>query len=787
LFRHWLCACSVLFVGIVLALGTYGFHKLGKPPWDAFYSAVQVFGLNYDKGEFAKDEIDWTLQVARFLAPGVLIAAVVKLLADGFWSWLRRVWHTRSTNHPRDVVIGFGPLGREIGRRLLEQGRAVTWIDHVAGDDEALRDAREAAERFGGVLVTGDPSDERQLRAAALNRAQRAFVALGDDLASFDAAEAIRAHATRPIDIRIFTESPVIAGSLPMAAQFGFVTGRGVELFNIRAEAVRRLVKTVQWDRLAGIVGQDRVHLVIAGLGWQGEALMEETLLLCNRVGLKPPLVTVIDRDARSARARVLRRSPALLSPDLNVPNWLPPRFVESDLETVDFAGLDLRETCDQQAVAVTAWAICTGNDDLNLRASLQLQTAIQTRRLEGAPIHIRIWAGHASDSHSLGTDGLTMSVAFGGLSAGLDHTSALMSDPDQSSKTLHDAYLEAKRASPGLKQDQVTVPEKPVSRERQKERWEDLSPSMKNSNRRANRHAAMKLADLGYDWKRWESGQLPVLSDDQKKGWHRAQAALAEVGFNTPALSMPDGVEEKIAARFLKVMKVEHDRWTMDRAIDGWRWAKKRDDSRLLHPSMTDWSKLDKTTRAYDAVQVRTFVDRPKTADRPDAVEWNCVCVDLNRETGLFSNALLTGWPTATELQILLPAGNIERPDKTEFTSENEKLQKALLGKLRKLANGENLCRVFLIFPAPPAVPVLALANDLARAVQVKGVYVNPVWAWRQGPHRSVRLPEGLKFAEHDVAAELLKSTGQSPQRPKPPDGEIWASLFLGARGNGN
>jgi hypothetical protein len=785
LFRHWLWACSVFFVGLVLALGTYGFHKLGKEPWDAFYSAIQLFGLNYDVGQFTDetdgDAIDWTLQVARFLAPGVLIAAVVKLLADGFGLWLRRVWHTRSTNYPRDVVIGFGPLGREIGRRLLDQRRAITWIDRISGDDEALRDAREAAERIGGVLLTGDPSDPRLLDAARITLAQRAFVALADDLASFDAAEAIRAHAPRLKDIRVFTENPVVAGSLTSAAEAGFVTGRGVELFNIRAEAVRRLVRTAQWDRLAGIVGQDRVHIVIAGFGWQGEALMEETLLLCNRAGLKPPLVTVIDQHAETARARVLRRSPALLSSDLDVEGWLPPRFIKAELETVDFAGLDLCETVHQQAVPVTAWVVCTGDDDLNLRTALQLQSQIQGRQLAGAPIHVRIWAGHAGESHTLGTDGITMSVAFGSLTAGLDQTSALERDPDRQSKALHHAYLDAEQVSAGLEGNNNDKPVKPFSKDDAEQKWKELSPSKKNANRRAHRHAAMKIADLGYDWKNWESGPLPGLSLKQRDVWVKAQTTLAEVGFEEDNKVASDAIESKQAAQLLEVMIQEHRRWTIDRAIDGWRWAEDRDESRLLQPYLVRWSALKKEIRAYDAVQVRAFVDRPTHAGMSNALIRNSIRISLPYEAGILSNAAISDWPLATEFQVLLPAGNLKRPEKTTFDLVAERNYQGLADKLRDVARGGTLCRLFLIFPAPPTPPVLRLANDLAKAVSTGGATVTAVWAWNQGADTSARLPDWVETALHDVTSEVAPVSEDLSNARKPSTREIWASIFPG------
>jgi hypothetical protein len=786
LFRQFLWVCSLGFVLLVLGLGTHGFMGLGADLPDAAYRAIQLFGLNFDVGDPPPEELPLALEVARFLAPGVLIAAVVKLLADGFWMHLRRIWHTRKSRTPRDVVIGFGPLGREVGRRLLEDGSSVTWIDRIGGDNEALRDAREAAERMGGVLLTGDPADPRQLEAARIDRAQRAFVALGDDLASFGTAEAIRAHAPGLKDIRVFTESPSVAGFLPLVAGAGFMTGRGVELFNIRGEAVRNLVRTAQWDRLAGLVGQDRVHLVIAGFGWQGEALMEETLLLCNRVGLKPPLVTVIDRNADAARDRVRRRSPALLSDDLGVEDWLPPRFIRADLETVDFSALNLCESEAQHPVPVTAWVVCTGDDDLNLRTALQLQMAIQSRGLDGSSIHVRIWAGHAGMSYKLGTDGLGMSIPFGGLDAGLDQTAALAIDPDKDAKILHMAYLATEPDAPGLRTVETKEPDEVVPMARSEgskayadEEWVKLSPTKMTANRRAHRHAAMKFFDLGYDWRGWLAGRLPGLSDEQWRRWADAHKALAKAGFSD---EMHDDATTRLGeneATFLGVMTREHRRWTIDRAIDGWQRADIRDESRLLHPYMDVWSNLDCTTRAYDAVQVRAFIERPKDSGMPAAWAHTSIGIDLRDATAVLSTTAVAEWLAATEAQIVLPTGNLERPEKTTFTLEAEHLHLALGDRLKELARGGILCRIFLVFPAPPAKPVLDLANYLAGKVSQKGVAVAAVWAWKKGADTTPRLPAWASKQTKDVTVEVRVAPPSFAPYRQPSDSEIWANMF--------
>jgi hypothetical protein len=732
LFRHLLWTCSLGFVLLVLGLGTWGFMRLGAGALDAFYSAIQLFGLNFDLPEAAAGApIPWELQAARLLAPAVLIAAVIKLMADGVGLRLQRHLNTRVAEPLRDLVLGFGPFGQEIGRRLVARGRKVTWIDHVEGNESDLDQARATAERLGGFLIAGDPSDPVRLREARIDRAKRVFVALPQDLAGFDAAEAVRRLLPPDKPVRVFTANPVTSNALPSASAAGFATGRGFDLFNIRAEAVRRLVLTARWDDLALLLGQERVHLVIAGCGWQGEALLEETLLLCNRAGLKTPLVTVLDLDAEGVRRRLQRRALGLVAGKIGVEDFLPPRFLHVDLETVDLGAFDLREEASQWKLPVTAWAICTGDDDLNLRAGLHLHTAIQTRRLDGAPVHIRVCSGHAVSTHAIGTDGITLSSTFGSIEDGLDQTAALEDDPDEVSKRLNRAYMDAKKVSPGLSSEDDK--EKVSETEAEKD-WAKLSESKRNSNRRAHRHAPMKLADLGFDWRGGADGILPRLKQEDRKNFHDAHEALHARAF----MDAPPDAND--ASRLLAAMLDEHDRWAIDRALDGWTPAAKRDESRLLHDNMVPWEGLGTAeggleTRAYDAVLIRALIDDESPARARPAHRRRTILIDIPNKGPVRASCPAAEWKDATELRLRLPPGDTERPERTVIEDRS-----ALLKLLKTALAGDIVCRMTLLFPAPPVPPILNLGNDIV-TIAGPSIAVQSAWLWRAGPDHVARL----------------------------------------------
>jgi hypothetical protein len=752
-FRRGAWLSAIAYIVGVITIGAIGYAlEDGKTIQESMYRALQLFGLNYQ----APDDKDPNalIEIARFLAPFVLIAALIKLLAAGFGEMVRLAAHTRTTRAQRDAVLGFGPVGREVGRRLLQRGRRVTWIAFVEGADEALRAARDDAEAMGGFLLIGDPSAPASFARARLERCKRVFVALENDLACLDAAEALRGwladDAPSPgprwlklrgqhmassdaggVAIRVFTDSPATHAELEHAAAHGFVSGRGSSSFNLRAEAARRLVVRARFDRTAMLLGQERVHLVIAGCGWQGEALLDEALMLCVRAGLKPPLVTVLDKEADAVRARIARRSPALFQNDL-VPGWEPPRSMLCDLETVDFAALDLSPGL-SRSVPVTAWAICSGDDDLNLRTSLALQTAMQRRQIAGAAIFARVWAGHAGDTHRLGEDSLTQTNVFGGLSDALDQSLAIDPDPDAISKELHTSYLGAEALAAGVQGAPITEPEERRRREadaveRAVADWKNLSPSKKTSNRRAHRHGAVKLEELGYDWHAGLEERLPVFNPDQTSPWDDAEAALAAEGNDFLR------AEDSVQARFLAAMKSEHDRWIIDRAIDGWRHGTRRDEGRRIHPDMTVWDQLKAGTRAYDGLLLRGLMRRPTTQkDAPPAFTHAPLVMRLAQGAPMRTSRTQSDWDGTTELQVILPPGNLERPEKTVIDLAERPLA-SQIDLIRSLTEAESFCRLVLVFPAPPAAAVLALANKLAGFAWARGRDVHALWAWKEG-----------------------------------------------------
>jgi hypothetical protein len=107
--------------------------------------------------------------------------------------------------------------------------------------------------------------------------------------------------------------------------------------------------------------------------------------------------------------------------------------------------------------------------------------------------------------------------------------------------------------------------------------------------------------------------------------------------------------------------------------------------------------------------------------------------------------------WTTATELRILLPQGDRARPENTRLDPDTYPYLQ-LADTLIAVARAGRLCRLTLLFPAPPVPKILALANTLAGAVAGHGVTVHPVWAWNAGGGAEPRGGEPFARLQYEI-----------------------------------
>lgn len=167
-----------------------------------------------------------------------------------------------------------------------------------------------------------------------------------------------------------------------------------------------------------------------------------------------------------------------------------------------------------------------------------------------------------------------------------------LRGDPDLLARRLHEAY----------EKQRLAAAESGTSARA----WAGLPQTMKEANRRAVRHAYVKLVDLDLQWRGMGRADLPSIAES-------VADALCAVPANIDSPAILDGrIDAPPSHRLMaKLAETEHHRWLLDRAMDGWRLAQDgiRDNTARLHPNMVPFRRLDPGDQHYDTVLVRALI----------------------------------------------------------------------------------------------------------------------------------------------------------------------------------
>jgi hypothetical protein len=482
--------------------------------------------------------------------------ALGRRVAEGFEATGTRVLHLVPRDAPK--ILETGPIRARLGldaRIILAAAapwRARHMVLDLGADAATLTLGKTLLAAFDGPAPARS-LPERLLRRPDPKRPDTLALCVTDPILTDQFSEVIDAerrgqdayHSAAPLRLTIFDENGAIARhTLARDPLFALATERG----------------------------QARVHAVIIGFGDLGEKLLDQIMLTSIASALKAPRITVLDRKADECALEFRARRPAVL-------DTLDISFMALDVGRDPFEGdhvpasaTKVREL--EQQEAITAIFLALPGDAAVLRAGLLLRRARERSGLFEAPVFYR-WRTDGASAPVLGARD-DRSASPGDFILMDAPTPALLreiADPDgrdACARALHEAFLRSKSPS-----------------ERAAQAWERLPDTLRRANTRAADHLPAKLWSLGLDIDGLEPGAVPALDDAAKQ-------RLAQLR------SGQDGEQMQALAR------LEHERWMIERKLDGWRYAPARDDARRLHPQLVPWEQLQRS-----ADEVRKDVDQ--------------------------------------------------------------------------------------------------------------------------------------------------------------------------------
>lgn len=469
-----------------------------------------------------------------------------------------------------DLVIGAGPAAIEWARLPMRR------TTHMSFGFRADLGRSATIDRLG---VLG-----KQLQRAGARHARQILVDEGDDADTWETAQAA-ARINRDIDVVAYIRDPWIHERLSRASPearlrtFSYASGvaRQIMLAHPPYLLARRYKAPVQ-------------HILVFGFGPVGQSIVREFLVTSLARDPAKMMVTAVDPDIEQLKSDFLGRMPGL-------DTFVDLDFIPGDKGIEGEAMLKKVQARNAAAEVCAIYvAIDTGSQPLSFayilrdRAqALGIRAPIFFCAQHGAGLRpARQGAGLVgqadidADSLQASGEGLLYDrklSSFGSWTDALDG-SGLFEDPlDGHAKAFHDGYLALNPPDAGNPLSPAQAP------------WERLSDEFRVANRRVAAHIRAKLDAVGFDLDGWLGSR--------QEPWRSHDLPPVPEMFD---LSDPILIDQ--------LADLEHRRWMIDRALNGWRYGPVRDNRARIHPDMIPTSELSEAAFEKDRSNVRKTVE---------------------------------------------------------------------------------------------------------------------------------------------------------------------------------
>ena len=515
------------------------------------------------------------LRVARVLGVLTSLLFAARLFLVDYGAWISRVFFASASRH-HDVIVGTGAASKEYAQwRRGTRRRTI----HLADRWGLLSGNLATFERAGPL--------KKQLDLARASRARRIVVDEGDDADTWQSAQAIArecpkaevlAHITDPwMRDRLSRDMPTLK-----LMPFSYAGG-----------AARQVMLAHPPYLLANRLGAPAQHILIIGFGQLGQSLAREFIATSHIPDDGPMMVTIVDPEAAAQEADFESRHPELV------------KHVDFEFFTGDFR-LNNPALLEQLKARSAKAGICAAYVAIDLESRpLVLAYALRAMALQhglfAGPIFVcaqhgaglppaRDGAGYVGgapeeqpkrerDALQDGRLSNLRVVSFGSWPEAFDGAGLLEAEYDSQARRFHREY-ERLRMEQARAKDPGAPP--PAS-----EPWEVLPDQLRVSNRRVAAHMRAKAYAAGFDLGKW--------LDSRNGGWsaHNLPPAAANFLIGDPNF-------------MLKMAKLEHQRWVLERFLDGWRPGP-RDNYKRQRPDLIPFEQLGPGTAHKDDEVTKT------------------------------------------------------------------------------------------------------------------------------------------------------------------------------------
>lgn len=547
----------IMLFGITVVIGLYGWWDIYRNSatlnvMDALYHTLLAFTGDDSYIETrAGHDLNTPIEVARFTGLLTTISAIFGVAGLFLREQIKRLFASRRSDHV--VIVGASDFVLNVFK-----SEKITLFDTAAAVPDRQQLPKAAVFLAGPITkTTGTQRSIGKPKAIVfgskdtvlnVKRAQTWLAEMPD-----------RAQDIRELMLRV--EDRSVAHDLELLSD----AFRSAQLVSRSDTTARALLTSMAPTELAIRRGQNRPHLVLVGLGSINLAVAEESALRCQRIGLGPLRLTIVDRDVEGAKQRVRQERPDLLALD------------ETGVD-VEFVPMDALECCSagqadellaiENNIPFTAIIVSTGDDTRNAAIAMRLrQLQVEQLRLR-APIYMRS-DSLATVSSAIPTDLTGGILVFGG--------SALNND-DLELEGLHHHLAEMIHNR---------WRDLPFVEANEENKWENISTVA----RRSSYRAAMFALEIYY-----AAGFAPPPGQ-------RLAGLRLESGAANHVLGDDDLIRD--------LSNLEHERWITERTLEGFRGTESyRDDEKKRHPLMLPFFQLPEGEEEKDERNVKETIN---------------------------------------------------------------------------------------------------------------------------------------------------------------------------------
>jgi len=531
---------------LTLGLGTWGWIDRGQSFADALYRSAAMFSYNDVYGGGA-GIADWRFQVGRWIGLVVVFSAALVALAALLQTQLA-VAVARGLRQ-EVVVIGADRSAAVAFEAARASERSVLWLGAPALSVSTVR----------CIALPWPPGEPATTVLEHATDASHVVICETDDAQSLVLARAARAAAPLALvtvlmrDVRLAEDAAAT------------INEARTRVLSRSAVSARALNLDHPPFLIARELGHARVHALIVGFGHTGQAIARDLIVNCRTTYLAPPRITVIDPNAPALEGVFRVRAP-------DVDDSAEFDFIEGEIAS---GAVSPDPAALAQAVAsagpITTAYVCLADDTDALAAAGMLQALARAVDIGHPTIFVRLRDSAVIGGERIERRGLDALHPFGDIDDVLRASEFLSNAPDASARAFNEAYRRS--LAPEVRDNPANRSAYP---------WDQLDETFRQANRDVVAHVPAKLASAGVEPSLWRGlRSLPRLTEG--------------------ALYRDDAELEVLS-------ELEHERWSAQRRMDGWRWTDqpRKDDLRRLHPSLVPYQKLTDEVKEFDRGNVR-------------------------------------------------------------------------------------------------------------------------------------------------------------------------------------